>query len=610
MKRTNIIADLQGAGRTATPSLVQEEVLSDFTSGQRHKYANERVPSVLSREQGQKYIEWLDKKSSFDDLADLFKRDNLEQLFGVRAKQVLSKVLIDILEINDKHNSSSPKFFERKLSVLRNVLRNAVEEQNSDVAIAVINRMIDENSSEYPDEKRKLTLEFRKTIDGSNGLLDGLTSMRVMGGLLASPFINPLIFAMDLFSDEDLVRNIFTKAYEDDYNSAHESAGGIIDFLKTRELPGMHSERRVQYGKVVSRIETINSEVTANVGADTPERSNYANQVTVQVLSARPNVNLIAASDLISNESNVLVVAGKSVNNLTTYLKDPKIKSPKIEINASKYLPSNRDMVEGLSMMIDILPDSSPLRHKLEDFLANMPVYVKELKPDLIKKELLGLLKPIFSDRGFDRVNIVGSEFSSLKKAYYAVKNKLDKALSWEERRNIPNLEYFLGDTEFGSIGWAGIQSQYTGINLKAYESGEKTFVGVASLFCERYSDKTIPLHQYARSFIEHYKEIIVREIDPKFTIDLQSSHNYLGKIRTFMRFLGEASMQDQSLGHAVSMLISACEKYTKLQLNDQTFLDEVKRLQSYCMDSHGPGPGVARDIDYLINAFMQSNHS
>ena len=586
-------------------SPAKEEALLNFIEAQKFSYATKSIPSILTKEQGQQYIEWLSSKTSFDDLVHLFKKDNFQQLFGANTRKILSKILSDILHTNDSHISSSREFFEKKLRLLRNILGIAVEEQNSDIGNIIINTIVNGNSSEdlTPVERRRLYVELKEILDGS-GSLDGFTSMNVMGSLLASPFSNTLLFAMDRFSDEELVRNIFTRAYKEDYDSAQESARGIFHFLETRDLPNIHSAQIVRYGELVGRIKKINTEAATNSRSITSSLD-LVQPLTIEVLSSRSNAGFTAAGCLTSKDSTALVIS-KPTQSLAKFLEDPTIQDSRIEIDTSKYLPSNKDIVEGLSMMIEVLPESSPLRHKLEDFLTQMPAYVTQFEPDIIKSQLIGLLKPIFPDRCFDMVNILGAEYPSLKKAYYAVESRFHKVFDWQDRQEIPNLKYYFDEYDADERGM-DVESYYTRINLDMYKSGEKSLVDVAGIFCERYSRDTMPRHQYVKNFIDHYKKRI-KQTDPKFDVNLESTHSYMGKVRKFMKFLGQTCIEEPSLRTAASLLNSACDKYMKLKLNDQTFLDEVIRLQRYCMEPHGSGPGVARDIDYLIDTFMKLN--
>ncbi len=610
MKRVNTTAiSLQKSNHVTHATHVQEEGLASFIQVQKFNYTNKNVRSILTKEQGEKYIAVLESKTSFDDLVDLFKGNNPEQLFGKSTNKMLLNILRDILHINDNHSSSSKQFFERKLSLFRNILKTSVEEQDSYLGNAVINTLINGNSSEDLSltERRRLHIELKEIFDGSNDSSDGCSAMNLMGDLLASPFSNTLIFAMDLFSSEDLVRNVFSRAYEEDYDFAYESVREIFHFLETRDMPNIHSSQIVRYGELINRIKEINLEAISS------RRSYRANPkieqpkpITVEVISIKNNLLSHAPSQVQESKSTDLIISG-TLNNLVKFLEEPEIKNPEIGINASKYLPSNRDIVNGLSMILEALPESSPLKHKLEDFLINMPTYVDKIQPDSIKSELIGLLSPIFPDRSFDMVNILGTEYPSLKKAYSTIKNKLDKILSWQDRLKLPKLEYLFDDYDAVTRG-VDIESQYTRITLDMYKKGEKSLVDIANIFCERYSRDSIPLHQYVKKFIDYYKQVI-KQVDPKFDINLESTHFYIGKIKSFVRFLGEISLQEPDLRHASSLLSSACDKYLKLKLNDQTFLDEVVRLQKYCMESHGPGPKIARDISYLINAFMQVNH-
>lgn len=595
------------AASNASGSPSKEEPLLNFIEAQRFNYARESASSILSREQGQQYIEWLKSKTSFDDLVDLFRKNTLEKLFDKNTRKVLPRILSDILHTNNKHSSSSPQFFERKLNLLRKVLGIAVEEQNSEVGNAVINTIVNGNSSEdlRPVERRRLYVELKEILDGSTGPLDGFTSMNVMGHLLASPYSIALTLAMDLFSDESLVRNIFSRAYEEDYNSAEESAQGIFHVLETRDLPSMYSPNIVRYGELIGRIKKINAEVASSPRAAVLN-PDLKHPTTVTVLSIRANASSPATTNIPSNDSRALATK-EPVQSLAAFLKDPTIKSSRVEINTSKYLPSNRDIVEGLSIMIEVLPESSPLRQKLEDFLGNMPTYVNQFEPNVIKSELIGLLKPIFPDRHFDMVNILGAEYPSLKKAYYSVENKIHEIFDWRERQRIPKLNHYFDEYAAETRG-IDVESQYTRVTLDMYKSGDKSLVDIADIFCQRYSRDTMPLHQYVRSFIDNYKERI-KQVDPEFNVSLESTYSYMGKIRNFTKFLGQVSIQEPELREAASLLNSACDKYIKLKLNDQTFLDEVIRLQRSCMEPHGAGPRVAGNINYLINAFMQSSH-
>ncbi len=614
---SNLSRSARTTGLVATQALGPKETISDreeavtnFIYTQEWNYVQSRSP-LLDKSRAQAYIQELETKTRYQDLVDLFHQDTLKKLFGepVNPKLLFSMVR-DLFLVPNVNNPSAEVFFNQRIDALRDISDIAVKDKNFMLLnilpqVIIMGNYDEETFTRAQQIKLWKELQYLISSGQESYNLPGLVRMQLMANLLENYNIsNNFITIVDqLYSDPELLEDIFGSAYREDPEKAQQIYKELFEVLDSVELNELYyTEQISRYFKVINAMKQINSE-----SRRVPQSSNKNTAAsTIEILEVRPNTTF---TDQAPSQANTTELITQSIASLERFLEEPTTnqrRNKKAEINTNKYTPANKDIAAGLSVMIGALPESSPLRERLEDFLANMPSYVIQLRSPEIKAELLTILKPIFQytvHHTPDLVNFFGTELSNLEQAYEAVLKKLSEHKELTAlAKKMPKLN---GD--FDPKNYVN-ESATLGCQLELYEKEESTFKQFAKhLGRYQFSMQGIPVHEYVKKVLNEYEKLI-QTSDPDFHLNLEASNDYAERVKAFNEFLVDVFIREPERSSAIQYLRNLCNDYMDGRLNDQTFMTEVKNIQHRCYEPDGAGTQVASDIAYLINKFVKQN--
>ena len=598
-----------GSARSSGPNQVErEEAVNNFIYSQKWQYL--QSPSqLLNISQAQAYIEELETKTSYKDLVNLFHKGTLKKLFGEAINpRLLFAMVRDLFFVPEVNNPPAEEFFTQRVNALRKISEIAVKDKNL-MLLQTLPQVIVmgnyDNETFEGHQRIKLWREFQKLMSSGRESyqLPGLVRMQLTANLLANYGVqNSFITIVDqLHSNQELLTDIFNSAYQEDPEIAeqiYQELFAVLDSAKLHELYyGAQIER---YFSVVEAMKQIHSEAR-RLGSEYQGNENPAVS-TVEILEARPNTTFA--------EPNTAALLTQSMTSLERFLEESnttntnQARKKKIEINSSKFSAGNKDIAAGLLVMIEALPESSPLRQRLEDFLANMPNYVTELKPPEIKAELLTILKPVFQYTTYhtpDLVNFFGTELSNLQQAAELVTKKVngDPKLT-TAAKSMPKITGYFDPEDYAN------ESCILGGQLESYEKGTSSFENFAKhLGRYQFAMLGIPVHEYVKKVLAEYEKLI-QNIDPNFHLNLEATNDFVDRIVGFKEFLADIFIRESDRSIAIQYLGKLCNNYLDGRLNDQTFMKAVKNIQDNCYGPDGAGVKVASDLAYLINEFLK----
>ncbi len=593
----------------------REEAVTNFIYSQRWNYL--QSPSdLLSGPQAQAYIEELETKTSYQDLANLFQKSTLKKLFGEPVNpRLLFAMVRDLFSVPGVYNPSAEEFFTQRVNTLRKVAEIGVKDQNFRLleTLPQVIVMGNHNEEEFTSHQRiKLWREFQELMGSGRGSykLPGLVRMKLTADLLANYGMkNSFITVVDqLHSNRELLADIFNSAYQEDLEKAEQIYKELFAVLDSAQLNELYyGAQLTRYFEVTDAMKQIHS-AARRVGFEY-EGNGKASASTVEILEARPNTSF---TDQATTQANTTALMTQSVASLGRFLEGQnttnanQTRKMKIDINTSKFTSGNKDIAAGLLVMIEALPESSPLRERLEDFLINMPTSVAEMKPPEIKAELLTILKPVFQQTTYhtpDLVNFFGTELSNLEQAAELVTKKVNgNSQLANAAQKMPKITGYFDAKDYAN------ESVIFARQLRSYEEGQSTFTKFAEhLGRYQFSKQGIPVHEYVKKVLAEYEKLI-QKFDPKFRLNLEATHDFAERVKDFNEFLADVFIRESDKSVAIQYLRNLCNDYMDGRLNDQTFMQEVKNIQRNCYEPDGAGLKVASDLVYLINKFVKEN--
>lgn len=485
----------------------------------------------------------------------------------------------------------------------------AQAESNPELAHDVISSFISQSRNTYIGNSKDYGIAVKEffranpNFTGEEDLLPGLDALVMMTAMLTTHYPQPLIFAYNLFADNDLLDSVLDKAYKANPKQAFNLTRTLLEEMSRHPLYDLYAAQVQQYINVKDKINEKNKALIKRYEAEfnnsqrieeAPVFGSSASAIEqVEVLSIRssdhaPRTDLVEAPKQAGSSSlpSIRETVGRFDQFLTTELdsiQETFFKQAQ-KIDTSSFPATLVDIAKGIEEWREVLPATSPLKAKLEEFYYKLPVFNKERTAEEIVQDLVRLVNPYLGTFGdLEPIDIFGSELASLKKAvediYGLVWSKREPNYGEVGRRRgeIPDIRGFF---ESGNSSDSAFRSYLGNLKhkLEAYEKGEVSFESFVGSFIHVYSHRGEPLYDFAHNFIEAYLPEAQR-YDESFEVNLESTHNYDDKILAFQNFLARAKMLDQGYFQAANILSSFCSQYLNRELNDQTFVEEINKL-------------------------------
>lgn len=555
---------------------------------------------------------------SFVDFEKIFDSQVIKNHFPTNHLEVKQYLLSMILGVDDRASD----FIAKKFDLAKNIISLSRKNKDSDLAFRVLSQFItlslhgDIPSADkiryrnFVIESFKAKPDFMQKRDPD--VLPGHDALLMLNYFLVNRFSNTLSSAIDIFNEDDeLLRSIIERSYNTDPVKAYELVRGLISGMQVNDITGiLYHEDITKYAKLARKIEGINVDLASKVDdseiEDQTPRSPASTLATVEVLGQRATG--IYANPVVASNSISTLVQNTS-ERLTTFLKpeSDEVFLDSVRIDTSSFPFTLVDIAEGLEIMFANLAPTSPLRTELEDFYYRLPALEQKLSPEQIKTDLIKFLKPRFNR--LEPLDIFGKGLGTIKNACTDIYNKVSKHREpsfgqlGRRRTELPYITWFFAE---GNISEDG--EKFSRHNLAFFledsygRRGNYSFRDVARAFNYHFSSGDTPILLAARNFIEDYLPE-AQQVDPKFTVVLESSHNNYSKVKHLYKFLEEVARKDPEYNKAAHILKGHCSDYLEGKLNDQSFLREIQERANSIFQSGDAGT-PSRIYD-LLNEFM-----